>query len=369
MAAIGLKSQIWNNNLKSVALLVFYPVLIMGIFWVLSFLFGAMTSAGLQTGPYSWQTATSMGMRLGNRYVLEYWPLIVTIVSVWFVIAYFLQGRMIQRLSHARSVNRSEEPALYNMLENLCIARGMKTPKLQIIETHARNAFASGINDASYTVTVTRGLLQSLQADEVEAVLAHELTHIENRDVRLLIVSVIFTGMIGFFAQMMWSSIRYNLIFGGGRRRGGKTDIRIFLILLAVAAILWIGYMATLFTRFALSRRREYMADAGAVEMTKNPDAMMRALLRLSGKDKIPEATGDIALMCIENSSKFMGLFMTHPPLEQRIKAISEVTGTPIPELKPGFRAKERFKHPDERRNPWLTATRRGRNPWVSSDQ
>ena len=365
MAAIGLKSQIWNNNIKSVALLAFYPLLIIAIFWTISFMVGWMSGGYMQGNDYSWQDAVNSGVRLGNAYALHYWPLVMTIVAAWFVIAYFLQGKMIQKLSHAHSVTRAEEPELYNLLENLCISRGMTTPKLQIIETHARNAFASGITDSTYTVTVTRGLLQSLQQDEVEAVLAHELTHIENRDVRLLIVSIIFTGMIGFFAQMAWSSIRYNMFFGSSRRN--KTDMRIILVLLAVVAVLWVGYLATLFTRFALSRRREYMADAGAVEMTKNPEAMMRALLRLSGKDKIPEATGDIALMCIENSSKFMGLFMTPPPLEQRIKAISDVTGTPIPELKPGHRAEERFKHPDERKNPWLTATRGNRNPWINN--
>ena len=375
MAAIGLKSQIWNNNIRSIALLAFYPFLIAGLCWAMAFGFYysfapemgttfAFYSGDMQNVQAAANIRGDSATTFANNAILAHWPLILTVVLIWFTIAYFLQGTMIKKLSHAHSVTRAEEPELYNMLENLCITRGMTTPKLQIIETHARNAFASGITDSTYTVTVTRGLLQSLRKDEVEAVLAHELTHIENRDVRLLIVSIIFTGMIGFFAQMAWSIIRYNMVFGGRRR---KSDGRIVMVLFAFAAILWVGYMATMFTRFALSRRREYMADAGAVEMTKNPEAMMRALLRLSGKDKIPEATGDIAMMCIENSSKFLGLFTTHPPLAQRIKAISEVTNTPIPELKPGYRAEERFKHPDERKNPWLTATRGKRNPWSGS--
>lgn len=127
--------------------------------------------------------------------------------------------------------------------------------------------------------------MNSLSKDELEAVLAHELTHILNRDVRLLIVTVIFTGMIGFAAQLVWSSIRYGLIFGGGGRgnnRGGGV-----IIMLAIAVVLWVGYMATLLMRFALSRRREFMADAGAVELTKNPSAMMRALMRIAGRDQI----------------------------------------------------------------------------------
>lgn len=103
--------------------------------------------------------------------------------------------------------------------------------------------------------------------------------------------------------------------------------IFVFIIL----AILGLGYLATLFTRLALSRRREFMADAGAIELTKNPEAMIRALQRISGQDQIPETTADIAMMCIENSHPFLGLFATHPPIEQRIKTIADLTGTTIP--------------------------------------
>jgi len=319
-----------------------------------------MSSSGQGANELVWQQS----LHFSKDILHQWWPAIGTFVLIWFMIAYFFQARMIRALSHAHPVTRDEEPDLYNLLENLCISRGMTMPRLEIIETHARNAFASGIDNSSYSITVTRGLLQSLQKDEVEAVLGHELTHIRHGDVRLLIISVIFTGMICFFAQMAWSSIRYSLYTGGRRRRDG----RLILALLAIAAILWIGYMATMFTRFALSRRREFMADAGSVELTKNPEAMMRALLRISGKDAIPEATDDIALMCIENSRKFFGLFQTHPPLMDRIQAISTITGTPIPALKPGFRAEdpERFKNPEDNNFPWLTAQRKHRaNPWV----
>ncbi len=358
MAAIGLQTHIWNNNLRSLLLLASYPFLIAFIVWAISFLMGwALSNSGNS------EYAIQHGLTFSRALIFAYWPLIFSVVVVWFILAYFFQTRMIRALSHAHPVTREEEPELYNLLENLCIARGLKMPRLEIIETRARNAFASGIDTNSYSITVTRGLLQSLQKDEVEAVLGHELTHIINGDVRLLIISVIFTGMIGFFAQMAWSSIRYSLYARGGRRSDG----RVLLMMLAVVGILWLGYMATMFTRFALSRRREYMADAGSVELTKNPDAMMRALLRLSGKDRIPEATDDIALMCIENSRKFFGVFATHPPLEGRIEAISETTGTPVPTLRPGNRAddKARFKNPEDKNFPWLTAQRKNRpSPW-----
>ncbi|MBU0800321.1 MAG: M48 family metallopeptidase [Alphaproteobacteria bacterium] len=340
MKAAGLNTHIWNNNLRSLLLIGFYPLMLAGLVWAVAALTGAllMPHAVGSDSAMIWARSASFA----HTMVAAYWPLILTVVAGWFVIAYFFQGKMIRALSHAHPVTRKDEPALYNMLENLCIAQGMKTPRLEIIETDALNAFASGIDDRTYAVTVTRGLLKTLAPDELGGVLAHELTHIINRDVRLLIVSIIFVGMVGFFAQMVWSFIRFNAYSRSRNNRDG----RIVILLMAIGAVLWIGYIATLLTRFALSRRREYMADAGAVAMTKNPDAMMRALLRISGKDRIPGAPDDIALMCIENTHRFMGLFTTHPPIEDRIRALSETTGTPLPDVLPPAAA----ANP---RNPW----------------
>ena len=261
---------------------------------------------------------------------------------------------MIRKLSHSHPVTRKEEPELYNLLENLSITAGITTPRLEIIETHARNAFASGIDQKSFTVTVTRGLMNSLTKDELEGVLAHELTHILNRDVRLLIITIIFTGMIGFAAQILWSQIRYGFIYSGRKREQGGG----IMIMLALAATLWLGYMITLFTRFAISRNREYMADAGAVQLTQNPEAMMSALMRISGRDHIPETTADIAMMCIENHKPFMGLFATHPPIEKRIRALAETTGTQIPKTSmPPASHNDRFQQ-SAIQNPWLPRNR-----------
>lgn len=365
---VGLNTHIWNNNLRSVLLLAFYPVLMVGILWGICYLIGA--SIMPQPGLYgAAETAFDFQRpaRFANNMAIEYAPLVVTAVAIWFLISWFFNTRMVRSLSHSHPVTRKEEPALYNMLENLCISAGMTMPKLEIIETHARNAFASGVDQRSYTITVTRGLLNALTPDEVEAVLGHELTHIRNRDVRLLIVSVIFTGMLGFAAQMAWSSFRYNMWAGSGRTyarsRGQNNNLPVMFFILGVMAILWLGYIATLFTRFALSRRREFMADAGAIQLTKNPEAMMRALMRIAQRDKIPEATGDIAMMCIENSQPFLGLFATHPPIDVRIRAISETTGEPVPTLPATHRAPdtERFGTAPQN-NPWLTRDRPLRN-------
>ena len=372
MKAAGLQTHIWNNNLKSIGLLAFYPMLIIGMSWAVAYMIGAfmMSSA----------TATE-AQGFANNALANYWLLIIAGISLWFLVSYLFHTKMVRRMAHSHPVTRKDEPELYNLTENLCIADGMKMPQLEIIETHARNAFASGIDEKSFTVTVTRGLLQSLAKDEVEGVIAHELTHIQNRDVRLLIITIIFTGMLGFAAQIAWSQFRYSLWVP--RRRSGKDNGSGYLLLLGLLCVLWLGYIATLFTRFALSRRREYMADAGAIQMTKNPEAMMRALMRISGSDRIPKMPADINMMCVENSVPFMGLFATHPPMTQRIKALSDTTSTPIPDLPqlkpmstkmnaPRVERDKAFKSPWVGRSNWATRQRfkkrrnKQESPWAN---
>ena len=365
LKASGLQSSIWNNNLKSIGLLGLYPFLIMGIVWA------AAAAVGMVITPNANPEQASM---LAAQVIGQYWPIIIAAVALWFFVSYFFHTTMIRKMSHSHPVTRKEEPELYNLLENLCISIGMPMPRLEIIESHARNAFASGIDEKSFAVTVTRGLMQSLSKDELEAVLAHELTHIQHRDVRLLIITIIFTGMIGFAAQLVWSQVRYGL-WAGRRTSNGNGKGNGVIILFVILAVLWIGYFATLFTRFALSRRREYMADAGAVQITKNPDAMMRALMRIAGKDQIPKIPGDISMMCIENRVPFMGLFATHPPIEKRIMILSANTGFAVPDfpqLRPFHAPRapraETISPPQNPRENWTTRQRfpkrRTANPW-----
>ncbi len=351
----GLSTHIWNNNLRCMILLALYPILILCVFWV------AVWALGSASGNYS-QGHTGNAFGMAGSLTYDFWPIILSGVAMWFLISWFFHTAMIRKLARSHPVSRSDEPELYNLLENLCISQGMKMPHLEIIETHARNAFASGISEKSFAVTVTRGLMNSLSKDELEAVLAHELAHIQNRDVRLLIVTIIFTGLFGFLAQMIWSVVRYNIFFTAGRR--DKNGGGLIIAMLIIMAVLWLGYLASLVMRFAISRKREYMADAGAISMTKNPEAMMRALMRISGKDRIPESTDDIAMMCIENHVPFMGVFATHPPIKKRIKAISITTGTEMPDSAslPPINKAERIESAssrEKRPNPWLIRGRR----------
>ncbi len=303
LAAVGLQTHIWNNQIKSVLLLLGFPVLLL----LLVATFFAMMPAHPETSP----------VEAGVSGVLRYGHWVILAAIAWFVIAWFSHTSMINAASGAREISRRDNPELYNMLENLCISRGMPTPKLQIMETPMLNAFASGIDDKSYRVSLTRGLIEALEPDELEAVMAHELSHIRHKDVRLLIIAVIFAGIITFAAEMMFRSMLYG---GAGRKRDG----RVMLIAFAVMAV---AYLLAIGIRFALSRRREYLADAGAVELTKNPDAMISALQKISGRSDIKGMPDDIQQMMVENRTGFLGVFATHPPIEKRIEALKMLGG------------------------------------------
>lgn len=318
MGAFGLQTHIWNNNLKSIVLLAGFPFLLLILLYGLSVGYVALTENFYSTGE---------GLALALEHMTRIWPFAFLGAAVWFAIAWFSHQAIIEASTGARGLTRKEAPDLYNLLENLCISRGIPMPTLNIIETPALNAFASGLTDKSYKVTVTRGLIEALDEDEVEAVLAHELTHIMNRDVRLLIISVIFVGIFSFFGELVFRSMFRSGVRIGGHTRSRRGDSRGggALILIALALIV-IAYLLALVIRFALSQKREYLADAGAVELTRNPDAMIGALQKISGRSQV-DAPNDVQQMMIENTQSFAGIFATHPPIEKRIKALTEYAG------------------------------------------
>ena len=199
------------------------------------------------------------------------------------------------------------------------------------METHALNAFATGLNEKQYSITVTSGLLDRLDDAELEAVLGHELTHIRNGDVRMLVIAVIIAGVISFFAELV-----FRLLFQGGFRFGAARSSSgdrkgsggaVIAIIIAVVLIA-VAWLLSIVIRFALSRQREYLADAGSVELTKNPDAMITALRKIEGRGELEGATSAVMEMCVDNPrSGFADLFATHPSIDSRIAAIVKFAG------------------------------------------
>lgn len=321
MGAVGLQTYIWNNNLKSTLLLLGFPVLLLGMVYAAELL---MMGWGYLPSGYT----PSDDFALAGQMLLQSAPLAIGVALVWFVIAYFCYQGIIDLSTGARPVSRQEQPRVYNLLENLAISRGMKTPTLRVIDTDAMNAFATGLHEGQYSVTVTTGLLDALDDAELEAVLAHEMTHVINRDVRLMVIASIFAGVITLIAQIIYRSIMWSAWTGGERRRreGGAG---LFVLVALVAA--GIGWALALVIKMAISRRREYVADAGAVELTKNPDAMISALQKISGHSQI-HAPSSVRAMFIDDDEGVMSLFATHPPIDKRIEALVKFAGGHAPQ-------------------------------------
>lgn len=322
IAAAGLRTHIWNNNLKSIALLAGFPVLVLALVFAAALILAEPSASTVKGG------AGEGVMLAAFDWTLSAFPFVMIGVAIWFVIAWLGHQAMIDAATGAGKVSRTDEPELYNLLENLTISRGMPMPSLRIIETDALNAYASGLSEKKAVITVTRGLMTTLNTDELEAVLAHELSHVIHRDVRLLVIAVIFVGIISFTVEIAARGLFHGSLAraGGGRRgRSGNAGV----ILLVAALIVAVAYGLAIVIRFALSRSREYMADAGAVELTKNPDAMISALEKISGRSEIKSAPEEVRQMFIENKSKasFAGLFATHPPIEKRIEALETYAG------------------------------------------
>jgi len=325
MTSIGLRTHIWNNNLKSGLLMAGFPFLLFAIYF-------ALDLVGQVYGAVDQEQALALDaqIRISAARSVAAIPFLILAAGLWFAIAFVFHQKMIDLSTGARRVERSQEPLLYNLLENLSISRGIQMPQLRVIETDALNAYASGLSETKAVITVTRGLLEALSDDELEAVLAHELSHVINRDVRLLVVAVIFVGIISFVSEIVFRGfLRGGLMRSGGSRRGKSGNAGV--IVLIAMAILALAWFLAIVIRFAMSRSREYMADAGAVELTKNPDAMIAALEKISGRSTIKSAPAEVRQMFIhaevQGSSPFSGLFATHPPIEKRIQALEAFAG------------------------------------------
>lgn len=323
--AYGLQTHIWNNNWKTVLLMAGFPVLLLLLTYALFLLFAGFAGMSVGNDPVAGYFIWA------GEALAQAWPFAIAGAILWFGIAYAFYQNIIDAATGAKKVERIAEPKLYNLLENLCISRGITMPALRIMETDALNAFATGLHKGQYSITVTRGLMNSLNDEELEAVLAHELTHIRNADVRLLVIAVIFVGIFSFVGELGFRSLRFGSVGGsssrrssGGRDSGGGAIIAILVALVIIA----IAYALAIVIRFALSRRREYLADAGAVELTKNPDAMISALQKISGNSVVASAPSEVREMFIENPhSDFASIFATHPPIEKRIEALAKFAG------------------------------------------
>ena len=373
MAAYGLYTHIASNKFRSM-------VLLAGLFM----LFYALVYAGALIAEVVIDGNQSVNVYLSRAFsdLIKASPFATVAAIAWIVIAYFFHQSMIDAVTGGHDVTRQEEPRLYNLLENLCISRGITMPKLKIMESPALNAFATGLNQRQYAITVTTGLLNALNDQEMEAVLGHELTHIKNGDVQLMVVAVIIAGVIGFFGELffrLFTSFNWSPSSGGSWSSGSSSSSRsssssdskssgggaVVVIIIAVVLIV-LAWLMSQVVKLALSRSREYLADAGSVELTKNPDAMITALRKIEGRGELPGATSAVMELCVDNPREgFADLFATHPSVDSRIKALVNFAGghDPGPLPPPSNEAEERDTEAEQQNTPPPLPT----GPWSDS--
>lgn len=309
MEYIGLDKQIRKNNFNSLLLLIAFPLLLMGMGYAI--LYFAKDELGEDP----------------NTLFLQIMPVVLAVVGIWFLIAWAGHSAFIRMATGSKPLERTENKRVYNLVENLCISQGMTMPKIYVIEDDSLNAFASGIDKRTFSISLSRGIISKLDDDELEGVIAHELTHIRNRDVRLLIVSIIFVGIFAFLAEVAFRSLRH--VGSGKRSKNNKGSGGIILIAIVITAV---AYLISMLLRFGISRKREYLADAGAADMTKKPYALANALRKISN-DPLIEAveSRDVAQLFIDNpkpsthkSASWDNMFSTHPPIEKRIELLEQ---------------------------------------------
>ena len=369
MAAYGLYTHIAANKTRSMLLLGGLFVLVYVMVYAGALIAEVMTYGGAPADYY---------LAAAARDLIKAFPFATGGTLLWIAIAYFFHQKIVDAVTGGEDVTRQQQPRLYNLLENLCISRGIPMPKLKIIESDALNAFATGLNQRQYAVTVTTGLLNALNDQEIEAVLGHELTHIRNGDVQMMVIAVIIAGVVGFFAELFFRSFTNFGYYGGYGRRSWSSSSSdnsssssdkkssggaVIVIIIAVALIA-LAWLLSQMVRLALSRSREYLADAGSVELTKNPDAMISALRKIENHGELPGATSAVMELCLDNPREgFSDLFATHPSVDARVQALVKFAGghdpcpIALPSDPPPDQARGTDQAPPLPRGPWNDAS------------
>jgi heat shock protein HtpX len=328
MKTHGQYTYILNNNLKSLAMLA-------GFFLAAQLMFGAMWAFNsvADNNPSLLELLHRVTMQ-----TIEHSPSVFVGTVVWVIIAFLTYKRMVRNMCEQQTVSRLQEPKLYNIVENLSIATGMPMPVLEVSETRAINCYAMGLTPSTSTICITRGMLDTLNPNELEAVIAHEFTHIKMGDVRLMTLVAIFNSIlfsIYWFVSYRFREALYHMMHGS---LGAAVQIAIlfgFMLIfpglflntiIATAIFVGAALLVGVALRLSISHTREFVADLGAVETTKNPEALISALVKIHGRSLMPESARALQAMMIADSAN--SLFSTHPTLEDRVETIVTFAAT-----------------------------------------
>ncbi len=266
-----------------------------------------------------------IGYILNQYYGFGYSAVVLAVIisSVMSLLSYYASDKIALASSGAKQIQKEDNPYVFRMVENLCIAQGMPIPKVHIIQSPALNAFATGRDPAHASIAITTGIIEALENEELEGVIAHELSHVKNYDIRVMTVVVVLVGAIGLLADFFF---RGRFLFGGNSDRKNSNPI----LLIAGLVALIISPIVAELIKLAISRKREFLADASGALLTRYPEGLAHALEKI-GQSNIPLQTANSATahLFISNPFKgksFKGLFSTHPPIEERIKRLRNIS-------------------------------------------
>lgn len=291
-------NEIASNKRKSVILIILFTIFIIGLGYILSIGFG------------------------DGSYGLMVLAIVVSLLMT--IVSYFQGDKIALWSTGARPISKEENKYLYNLVENLSITSGTPVPKIYIIEDSAINAFATGRKPELASVAVTRGALEKLTNEELEGVLAHELSHVKNYDIRFMMLVAVMVGAVSILANIF---LRSGHVFKGrNNRNSGQVG---GILMIAGLVLIIISPIIAELIKLAISRKREYLADASGSLLTRYPEGLAKALEKIAHENqpmaKASDATAHLFFSNPFKASKFKSLFSTHPPIEERIKRLREM--------------------------------------------
>src|SRR3989339_419035 len=289
-------NQIDSNKRKTNLLILIFTVFIIAIGWFLN---------------------VYMGYGYGSV------VLAVIISVVMTLLSYYKGDAIALRSTGAKQIQKEENPYVYRMVENMAITAGLPMPKVYIINSPALNAFATGRDPEHASVAVTTGIVQALENEELEGVIAHEMSHIKNYDIRVMTIVVVLVGAISLLSNWFFRA----RLLGGDRRGGNKSGGQLGSIIMIVGLVLLIlSPIIAELIKLAISRKREYLADASGSLLTRYPEGLARALEKIRDENQpmksASKATAHLFIASPFSGKKISGLFSTHPPVEERIKQL-----------------------------------------------
>ena len=321
-----LYEHIAENKRRTVLLVLAFPIVFALFTWVVFAVFFWITGMVTQPDTYQAVSQTDWASSLTST-MLVLVPLCWVVAMIWMGISFFFGDKWLMSGAGAVRVTEKDQPEIYHLVENLCISRGLPVPRIYIMDDNSLNAFATGRDPKHASVALTKGIIQRLERVELEGVIAHELSHVENRDIRLMLITVAGISFFTFVGEMI---LRSSLRSRNSKNNGGG---QLILLVLGLVFIIY-GYVMAPLLRLAVSRTREYQADATAALMTRHPKALASALRKISSDSRVEalDAHPSMAAMCIANPlvkmqafSWMSGLLATHPPIEKRIAALLEM--------------------------------------------